>query len=78
LTADESNWQAEVPESFDATIKIRYKNRGAAGKVIITGKDSFEVLFEKPIEAITPGQAAVVYRGEYLIGGGIIKGKLSI
>ena len=77
LKADCANWQVEVSDSFEATVKIRYNHRGAAAKVIITGGDTFEVRFNKPIEAITPGQAAVVYSGEYLLGGGLIKEKLS-
>ncbi len=76
LTADGANWQVDVPTEFDATVKIRYNHRGAAAKVIITGKDTFEVHFEKPLEAVTPGQAAVVYSGDCLLGGGWIKEKL--
>ncbi len=76
LTADGANWQVDVPTSFDATVKIRYNHRGAAAKVIITGKDTFEVRFDKPLEAVTPGQAAVVYSGDCLLGGGWIKEKL--
>ena len=85
LTADGANWQVDVlaslrgrsgPASFDATVKIRYNHRGAAAKVIITGKDTFEVRFDKPLEAVTPGQAVVVYSGDCLLGGGWIKEKL--
>jgi len=75
LVADCANWQVEVPSSFEATVKIRYNHKGAAAKVIITGKDTFEVRFAKPSEAITPGQAAVVYCEDCLLGGGLIKEK---
>jgi tRNA-specific 2-thiouridylase len=76
LTADGANWQVDVPTDFEAMIKIRYNHRGAAGKITITGKDTFEVRFEKPIEAVTPGQAAVVYSENCLLGGGWIKEKI--
>ena len=76
LTADGANWQVNIPASFDATVKIRYNHRGALGKVIITGKDTFDVRFDKPLEAVTPGQAAVVYSGDCLLGGGWIKEKI--
>ena len=66
----------DVSTAFDATVKIRYNHRGAPAKVIITGKDTFEVHFEKPLEAVTPGQAAVVYSGGCLLGGGWIKEKI--
>ncbi len=73
LAADGANWHIDVPTEFEATIKIRYNHRGAKGRIIITGKDTFEVRFDKPVEAVTPGQAAVVYSSEYLLGGGWIK-----
>jgi tRNA-specific 2-thiouridylase len=83
LIADCANWQVDVPllryatkgrpASFEAKVKIRYNHRGAAAKVVITGKDTFEVRFDKPLEAITPGQAAAVYSEQCLLGGGFIK-----
>ena len=76
MTADGANWQVDVPTEFEATVKIRYNHRGAAAKVIITGKDTFEVRFDKPLEAVTPGQAAVVYSADCLLGGGWIKEKI--
>ena len=44
---------------------------GAAGQVTPTG-DGFRVDFAEPQRAITPGQAAVVYRGDEVVGGGFI------
>jgi len=73
LKADGANWQVDVPTCFDAKVKIRYNHRGAAAKVLVTGNDTFEVRFEKPLEAVTPGQAAVVYCEDCLLGGGWIK-----
>jgi tRNA-uridine 2-sulfurtransferase len=76
LIADGANWQADVPAEFEAKVKIRYNHRGAVGRVIITGKDTFEVRFDNPVEAVTPGQAAVVYSADCLLGGGCIKEKI--
>jgi tRNA-specific 2-thiouridylase len=73
LAADCANWQVDVPAQFEAKVKIRYNHHGAAAKVTITGKDTFEVRFDKPLEAITTGQAAVVYSEQCLLGGGFIK-----
>jgi len=73
LKADGANWQMDVPTCFDAKVKIRYNHRGVAAKVLVTGNDTFEVRFDKPLEAITPGQAAVVYCEDCLLGGGWIK-----
>jgi len=76
LTADGANWQVDVPASFEATVKIRYNHRGAPAQVTRTGDDTFEVRFHDPPEAVTPGQAAVVYSENHLLGGGWIRDKL--
>ncbi len=53
-------------------VKIRYRNIGEKGKIKIISEDSFEVNFLNSVRAITPGQAAVIYDGERVIGGGWI------
>ncbi len=72
LTASGANWHCEVPEVFDASVQIRYNHRGCPGRVRITGPATFAVDFTEKAWAITPGQAAVVYDGEVLLGGGWI------
>ena len=72
LTASGANWHSRTPEVFDAIVQIRYNHRGAAGRVRRTGEATFEVHFDEDIAAITPGQAAVVYDGDRLLGGGWI------
>ena len=74
LTASDANWHADVPGQFDAMVQIRYNHRGVAGRVTVTGPETFEVHFAQPVSAITPGQGAVVYddKNETLLGGGWI------
>ena len=72
LTAAGANWHADVPDEFDATVQIRYNHVGAAARVRLGTPGSFEVLFDQPVSAVTPGQAAVVYDGQRLVGGGWI------
>ncbi len=64
------NWIsiAEPSEPIRAEVKIR--NRHNAAPATITGK---EVVFDEPQRALTPGQAAVFYRGELVLGGGWIE-----
>jgi tRNA-specific 2-thiouridylase len=72
LSAGGANWHAPVPDAFDATVQIRSQHAGAPARVRITGRETFEVDFARPVAAITPGQAAVVYDGDRLLGGGWI------
>jgi tRNA-uridine 2-sulfurtransferase len=70
--AQQASWCAEVPEApFEAEVRVRYRHTAARARVVPRAH-SFEVQFEAPQRAITPGQAAVVYRGEEVVGGGII------
>lgn len=54
--------------------KIRYNHRGAWCQVRKTGPDEILCVFEEPQRAVTPGQAVVLYDGEYVLGGGTIIG----
>ncbi len=54
--------------------KIRYNHKGAPCMAVQTGEDELTVTFDEPQRAITPGQALVLYDGQYVAGGGIIEG----
>ena len=73
LSAAGSNWHADVPGRFDAVVQVRYNHGGVRGRVILTGDDTFDVDLAEPVHAITPGQAAVCYDGDRLLGGGWIE-----
>lgn len=74
LNARDSNWISGAPPQaeFNAQIKIRYTAREVEGQVTLTAADKFQVSFYTPLRDITPGQAAVIYRDETVLGGGII------
>lgn len=66
------SWCGDEPhEPFEAEVRVRYRHAPARACVVPRGS-SFAVDFHAPQRAITPGQAAVVYRGEEVVGGGII------
>jgi len=73
LTALRANWQCEVPDEFPASVQIRYNQTPVGGTVRTCGPERFEIEFDRPVPAITPGQAAVVYQGDRLLGGGWIE-----
>jgi tRNA-specific 2-thiouridylase len=74
LRADNVNWVSIEPPgaAIRATVKIRYRDAGALATVTPLGADRAEVVFDVPRRAITPGQAAVFYDGESVLGGGWI------
>lgn len=65
---------SSLSEKKRAWAKIRYNHRGAWCKVEKTGPDEILCTFEEPQRAITPGQAVVLYDGDYVLGGGTIIG----
>jgi tRNA-specific 2-thiouridylase len=73
LTAAAASWQVEVAGELAARVQIRSGHRGAAARLRGGGAGRFEVAFEEPVHAVAPGQAAVVYEGEVLLGGGWIE-----
>lgn len=76
LHADHLNFMsiADLTEKKRVFAKIRYNHRGAYCTVEKTGEDEILCTFEEPQRAVTPGQAVVLYDGEYVLGGGTITG----
>lgn len=75
LVAHTANWILEEPQDlvFDALVKIRYKAPAIPGKITILEGGKFRVDFQDTLRDITPGQAAVLYNGEEVLGNGIIQ-----
>jgi tRNA-uridine 2-sulfurtransferase len=58
--------------AFNAVVKIRYSHPGTDADIQPTGDGRARVHLSQPQRAVTPGQAAVIYRGDVVIGGGWI------
>ena len=74
LTAAGATWNmTSTATEFRAACRIRYRHKPAPCRVVIHGESRFTVFFDSPQSAVSPGQAAVLYDGEYVLGGGWIE-----
>lgn len=76
LHAEQVNYMAlasfEVGQRMLA--KIRYSHKGEFCQVEYADEHQVKITFEKPVRAVTPGQAVVFYDGDVVLGGGVIAG----
>jgi tRNA-specific 2-thiouridylase len=76
---DRVNWHPVVPQPRDdpgrpleATVKIRYSHPGTPANVTPLENNRVRIRLHEPQRAVTPGQAAVIYDGDLVLGGGWI------
>jgi len=74
-TVKDVNWiSIGAPDApVRAEVRIRNKHAAAAATLTACGEDGVEILFDEPQRAVTPGQAAVFYSGDLVLGGGWIE-----
>ena len=63
----------EIPDGMEAITQIRYNDPGTLARLKNTGKD-VDVEFYANVKGVAPGQSAVFYEGDDVIGGGLIYG----
>lgn len=61
-----------APLDRAVTVKVRHRHEGAAARVEVEASGHVAVKLDAPVRAVTPGQAAVFYEGERVLGGGWI------
>lgn len=68
------NWiSGRIPEEpVSCKAKVRYRQREQSCKVFPLGGSRVKIIFDEAQRAITPGQSAVLYDGDVVLGGGII------
>jgi tRNA-specific 2-thiouridylase len=73
LEAEAMRWIGGIPpqRSFEAEAMVRYNSPPAPCRVEV-GEDRFALHFEQHVWALTPGQHAVVFEGDRVLGGGVI------
>jgi tRNA-uridine 2-sulfurtransferase len=74
-TVGRMNW-VSIPEPsnpIQTHVQVRYQATPVLASIIPLGESRVKLTFDEPQFAITPGQAAVLYDGDVLLGGGIIE-----
>jgi len=66
-----------VADGMQATTKIRYKNAGTNSK-LFQHQNRMQILFDDDVKGIAPGQSAVFYEGDDVIGGGWIESSFEV
>ena len=76
--ASQTNWLVESPTSpRTCTVRIRYNSEPVPATAQMVGADRLEIRFAEPQVAVAPGQAAVCYDGDLVLGGGWIDAPMS-
>lgn len=76
LVADDASYLgAPPPADAEVDAKIRYRSTAFAATFTPQASDAFALDFDPPQRAVTPGQLAVLYDGDRLVGGGTIRSR---
>lgn len=62
----------DLPDEMEVVSKIRYKDKGANSALSILPDNRLKIQFYADVQGVAPGQSAVFYEGNDLIGGGFI------
>lgn len=75
FTVQRVNWVSIAAPTMPirAEVQIRYRSTAAPCTVIPLEENRVRVVFDEPQLSVTPGQAAVWYQGDLLLGGGVIE-----
>jgi tRNA-specific 2-thiouridylase len=74
FVVDRVNWVGTAPSApLRVDAKIRYRSDAMPALVMVQPSGSALVEYDEPQRAITPGQAAVFYDGDEVLGGGVIE-----
>lgn len=74
-TVGRMNWVsiAEPTAPIQAEVKIRYRSKSVPAQIVPLENSRIKIMFDEHQFGVTPGQAAVLYSGDMVLGGGIIE-----
>jgi tRNA-uridine 2-sulfurtransferase len=64
---------ADLTVPFKAHVQVRYRGAPVPARIVKGSDGGARVVFEQPVQAVVPGQFAVFYAGERVLGGGLIR-----
>jgi tRNA-specific 2-thiouridylase len=74
LSAGSANWLSSPPEAGEPLgVRIRHGAPIVDAIVLSVREEGFDLELTAPLGAVTPGQSAVLYKGEVVVGGGVIR-----
>jgi tRNA-specific 2-thiouridylase len=74
LLAGDARWVDGPPELGEPlSVRVRYHAEDVPARIVCFDGDRFSIEFERPLRAVAPGQAAVLYRDDEVVGGGTIE-----
>lgn len=78
LIAGNLNYLSGITQNqqLEVAVKVRYRSSAVPAVLFPQVKGRVRVIFHKAQQAVTPGQSAVFYQGDEVIGGGIIEGSI--
>ena len=72
IKVDQLYWLDSIQQGERLKVKIRFQHKGSWAQVFSIDQGSLRLQFDEPQRACTPGQSAVIYRENRLVGGGRI------
>jgi len=77
LEAIDASWVSRLPpdDADDLSARTRYRQTDTPCRLRVGADRAFQLAFDSPQWAVTPGQSAVLYRDEVCLGGGIIRAR---
>jgi tRNA-specific 2-thiouridylase len=74
LVARGMNWLVDAPRAgARVEVQVRHRARPVAAELLRASGDEIELALDEPVSAIAPGQSAVLYDGDRVLGGGLIE-----
>lgn len=73
VLVDNPHLLEDINENNEYQVKIRYQHQAAEAKIIKIDDKQLKIIFSDSQRAVTPGQAAVIYKNKKLVGGGWIR-----